>query len=101
MVLNPDVHIKAQSEIDRVMGPLEERLSDSIGRVDLPYVEAVMREVVRWHPPVPLCGFATVDDILSETDVVLCLTVPRTSTEDDVYNGYFIPGNSTAIINIW
>jgi cytochrome P450 len=52
MVLNPDVQKKAQEEIDRVVG--NDRLPNFDDRDSLIYVEAVIREVMRWHPPLPL-----------------------------------------------
>jgi len=27
--------------------------------------------------------------------------VPRMNTDDDIYNGYFIPAGSTIIVNSW
>ena len=46
MVLHPDVYKKAQEEIDRVIGP--ERLPDFEDREQLPYLECVLKEVVRY-----------------------------------------------------
>ena len=51
MVLYPDVQKKAQAEIDRVVG--KDRLPDFTDRNDLPYVDALLRELLRWHPPIP------------------------------------------------
>ena len=55
MALNPEVQKKAQAEIDRVIG---------IGKIptiadasELPYTMAVIKETMRWHPPVPLCKY--------------------------------------------
>lgn len=51
MVLYPDVQIKAQAEIDSVcLG----RLPDFSDFSSLPYVDAVVREALRWHPVVPI-----------------------------------------------
>lgn len=47
MTLNPHIQAKAQEEIDRVIGM--ERLPDFSDRKDLPYVEAVYRETMRWY----------------------------------------------------
>lgn len=52
MVLHPRVQIKAQEEIDRVVGP--SRLPRFEDRSSLPYVEAIYREVLRWNPSGPL-----------------------------------------------
>ena len=56
MTLHPEVQKRAQKEIDDVVGT--DRLPTSTDRDRLPYCEAVMKEVFRWHPVVPLglCG---------------------------------------------
>jgi len=51
MLLHPDVQQQAQEEIDRVIG--SDRLPSLSDRVNLPYVEAIFLEVLRWHPNVP------------------------------------------------
>ncbi len=50
MVLYPDVQSKARREIDTVIG--QGRLPDFSDRGSLPYVDAVVREVLRWVLPV-------------------------------------------------
>jgi cytochrome P450 len=51
MAIYPDVQKKAQDELDTVLGNnTMPRLSD---RLQLPYVEAIVREVNRWHPVAP------------------------------------------------
>ncbi|PPQ69848.1 hypothetical protein CVT25_005489 [Psilocybe cyanescens] len=70
MVSNPDVQRKAQAEIDSILG--SKRLPGYEDRPSMPYVEAIYREVLRWRPPGSI-GF------------------PHSTTEDDVYDGYFIP----------
>ncbi|KAJ3870024.1 cytochrome P450 1 [Lentinula novae-zelandiae] len=52
MCLHPDAQTKGQEEIDRVIG--KDRLPTFEDRRHLPYVEAIYREVMRLHPPVPL-----------------------------------------------
>jgi len=80
MSLSPDVVRKAQGEIDRVIG--NDRLPNSMDRPNLPYVEAVVKEVLRWHPVAPM-------------------GLPHTSTTEDVFEGYLIPKGSMVIANIW
>ncbi|KAG1865798.1 cytochrome P450 [Suillus subalutaceus] len=70
MVLDPEVQAKAQAEIDRVVG--KDRLPNFDDRPALPYLEAVLRETLRWHPVVPF-------------------GIPHATTTSDIYNGYFIP----------
>ena len=57
MVLHPEVQAKAQADIDRVIG--KDRLPDFNDRPALPYVEAVLRETLRWHPVAPF-GASTI-----------------------------------------
>ena len=52
MALYPEVQRKAQAEIDQVVGNL--RLPNFSDQVALPYVQAVLKEVLRWHPVTPL-----------------------------------------------
>lgn len=52
MTLYPEVQRKAQAEIDRVIG--NSRLPDYSDQEELPYVDAVLKEVLRWHPVTPL-----------------------------------------------
>jgi len=52
MVLYPEVQAKAQADIDRVIG--KDRLPDFDDRPALPYLDAILRETLRWHPTVPL-----------------------------------------------
>lgn len=80
MVLYPEVQAKAQEEIDRVVGA--DRLPGIVDRPSLPYVEAVFKETLRWHPVAPL-------------------GVPHRVTKEDHYDGYVIPAGSTIVANIW
>lgn len=52
MALNPDVQRRAQTEIDSVIG--NERMPAISDRVNLPFVSAVIKETMRWHPILPL-----------------------------------------------
>ncbi|KAF9443998.1 cytochrome P450 [Macrolepiota fuliginosa MF-IS2] len=78
MCLYPEVQNKAQEELDRVVGG---RLPGFSDRDSLPYVNAVIKECVRWQPAVPL--------------------IPHTSSEDDEYDGYFIPKGTMVIGSAW
>ncbi|KAG0708656.1 cytochrome P450 [Suillus ampliporus] len=78
MVLNPEVQVKAQAEIDRVVG--KDRLPDFDDRPALPYLEAIMRETLRWHPVAPF-------------------GVPHATTTSDIYKGYFIPKDVVVFAN--
>ncbi|KAM5350245.1 hypothetical protein ACJ41O_006750 [Fusarium nematophilum] len=52
MALFPEIQKKAQEEIDRVIG--SDRLPTLSDRLDLPYIEATVNEVLRWHPVAPM-----------------------------------------------
>lgn len=59
MVLFPEAQRKAQAEIDTVIG--SDRLPTPDDRKDLPYVEALVKEVFRFNPVAPLGSSDTVD----------------------------------------
>jgi Cytochrome P450 len=54
MLLYPDVQKQAQDEIDSVIG--RDRLPTFEDRPKLPFVDAVCKEALRWHPLVPVGG---------------------------------------------
>uniref|UniRef100_A0A0W0F0L2 Cytochrome P450 n=1 Tax=Moniliophthora roreri TaxID=221103 RepID=A0A0W0F0L2_MONRR len=80
MTLHPTVQKKAQQEIESVLG--KNRLPTFEDRVNLPYVEVVYRETLRWSPIVPLA-------------------IPHCTVADDVVDGYFLPKGTTVIGNVW
>ncbi|ESK82650.1 cytochrome p450 [Moniliophthora roreri MCA 2997] len=74
MSLYPNVQKRAQAEIDEVVG--QDRLPNIGDRDDLPYTNALVKEIVRWAPPAPL-------------------GLPHRVTTDDEYMGYRIPEGAT------
>ncbi|KAH7103312.1 cytochrome P450 [Auriculariales sp. MPI-PUGE-AT-0066] len=80
MTAFPDAQVKAQAEIDLVLGP--DALPTWTDAQRLPYVKALVKEVLRWAPVGPK-GF------------------PHVSTEDIYYQGYFIPKGTISIPNLW
>ena len=54
MALYPEVQKKAQAEIDTVVG--RNHLPDFQDRTSLPYVNAVVKESMRWNLVLPLGG---------------------------------------------
>lgn len=52
MVLNPAIQVAAQKEIDEVVGP--DRLPDFSDYENLPYVQAIVLESLRWFTPLPI-----------------------------------------------
>jgi len=80
MAMNQDIQKKAQLEIDSIIGT--DRLPTIADAPQLPYTMAVIKETMRWHPSVPI-------------------SVPRQTSEDDVFRGYHIPKNTMVIPNVW
>lgn len=80
MALNPHVVKKAQEELDRVVG--NERLPDLSDWESLPYISALMKELLRWTCPTPL-------------------SLPKLATKDDIYNGCLIPAGAIIFENVW
>ncbi len=55
MLMNPDVQAKAYSELEKVLGPGDlPRFSDE---PSLPYITAIVREVLRHNPVTPLGAY--------------------------------------------
>ena len=52
MLQHPEVQERAQAEIDAVVGT--NRLPDFGDRPNLPYVEAILMEILRMYPVAPL-----------------------------------------------
>lgn len=98
MTMHPGVVHLAQKELDEVLGG--ERLPDFSDKPRLPFVSAIMKEVLRWAPPTPLC---TVLPLLFLYR--LCWNffsaTPHRLMEDDVYEGWFIPAGATIFDNAW
>ncbi|KAJ3547606.1 hypothetical protein NM688_g5385 [Phlebia brevispora] len=80
MTLYPDVQRKAQEEIDKVVGT--DRLPTSADRDALPYVDALVTEVLRWITIAPIGA-------------------PHCVAEDDEHAGYHIPKGAKILPNIW
>jgi cytochrome P450 len=97
MVLFPDVQRKAHEEIVSVIGT--SRLPCARDRPLLPYVNAVLKETFRWHPPAPLgifCHF--IHSILYSVDYP---GGPHEISQDEVLDGHFIRKGSICLGNIW
>jgi len=51
MTISPEIQRNAQAEIDAVVGT--ERLPALSDRENLPYIEALIKELLRYQPPLP------------------------------------------------
>lgn len=80
MLVNPDAQRRAQEEIDQLTG--RTRLPIASDRSSLPFVDAIVKETLRWGPVGPM-------------------NLPHTSTEDDIWNGHLIPKDAIIMANIW
>jgi cytochrome P450 len=80
LLCNPEALSKAKLELKQVIGeghPVEE---SDISR--LPYLQAILKETLRLHPPTPLL-------------------LPRKADADVEINGYIIPMGAQVLVNAW
>ncbi|GJE97944.1 cytochrome P450 [Phanerochaete sordida] len=80
MLKYPHVQVKGQEHIDHVVG--RERLPDFSDREALPYITAIVQEVLRWI-------------------VISPLAVPHRLTVDDEYEGCHFRAGSLFVGNAW
>jgi len=80
LALYPEVQRKAQAEVDAVLG--SHQLPKFSDHDSLPYVAALVKEIHRWKPIVPLA-------------------LPHKAMQDDTYDGYHIPKGASIIANSW
>ncbi|KAG7439041.1 cytochrome P450 [Guyanagaster necrorhizus] len=76
-LLYPEVQAKAQAELDAVVGH-GTRLPNFDDRPQLPYIDAIVLEAMRWNSVVPL-------------------GVAHRTMKEDVYRGYYIPAGTFQI----
>ncbi|KAL5814915.1 hypothetical protein ACOSQ4_025556 [Xanthoceras sorbifolium] len=80
LIMNPKVMEKAQAEVRGVVGQRRIVLESDLPQ--LHYMKAVIKEIFRFHPPVPVL-------------------VPRESMEEITIDGYNIPAKTRFFINAW
>lgn len=97
MVLHPDVQRRAQSELDTVLS--HDRLPTFDDRPSLPFIDAVVLEVLRWNVVTPL-GITSHFPVLRQV-AHKHLGFPHMVIEEDEYLGYRIPKGSTVFGNMW
>ncbi|RLN33760.1 cytochrome P450 78A5-like [Panicum miliaceum] len=81
MVLHPDIQAKAQAELDAVVG--RGRGVADADVASLPYIQCIVKETLRMHPPGPLLSWA------------------RLSIHDAHVGGHLVPAGTTAMVNMW
>ncbi|KAF8729783.1 cytochrome P450 family, partial [Rhizoctonia solani] len=80
MVLHPDVQLRAQQELDTILGQVT--LPTIKDQERLPYIRNVVEEVLRMYPVVPL-------------------GLPHVCFKDDIYRGYHIEKETIVMGNVW
>lgn len=80
LLRNPKILAQAQKELDSVVG--QERLVTDTDLTHLPYLQAIIKETFRLHPSTPL-------------------SLPRMAARSCEINGYYIPKDSTLLVNVW
>jgi cytochrome P450 len=82
LIRNPMVMKRAQTELETVVGT--NRIVEEADLYKLPYLQAVVKEILRLHPPGPLL-------------------LPHSSLDEvcQVAGGYDIPPRTKILVNIW
>lgn len=81
LVLHPDVQAKVHAELDEVVGGSRAVTEADVAAMG--YLTAVVKEVLRLHPPGPLLSWA------------------RLAITDTTVDGYHVPAGTTAMVNMW
>lgn len=81
IVLHQDIQTKVQNEIDTWVG--RDRHVEDSDIPNLPYLQAIVKEVLRMHPPGPLLSWA------------------RLAVHDVHVDKVFVPAGTTAMVNMW
>ncbi|KAK4479417.1 hypothetical protein RD792_014931 [Penstemon davidsonii] len=82
MILHPEIQSKAQNEIDTLIGNTNRNVVDS-DLPNLPYLQAIVKETLRLHPPGPLLSWA------------------RLAIHDTHVGPHSVPAGTTAMVNMW
>ncbi|KAJ7951501.1 Cytochrome P450 [Quillaja saponaria] len=80
LLKNPEILNKATEELDRVIG--KERWVEEKDIVNLPYINAIVKETMRLHPVAPMLA-------------------PRLSLKDCNVAGYDIPKGTRILVHVW
>ncbi|PAV19459.1 cytochrome P450 [Pyrrhoderma noxium] len=79
MARHPDIQKRAQDEVDTIIG--ENRIPNATDRPFLPYINCIIKELLRFNPVVPL--------------------VVHSPEKDDFFSGYLIPKGTWIMANVW
>jgi cytochrome P450 len=95
----PQWQERLQEEVDRVVGA--DRLPDFEDSPNLPLTRAIIKEVMRvW--PVTAGGNSKLPSFhLRSIWLTVCIGFPHLLTQDDSFEGYFIPRGANVHANTW
>lgn len=82
MAMHPTVQVKAQAELDALLGAKPTRLPTFADRAQLPYISLIVEEAQRWHPVAPM-------------------GLPHRTDKEDSVAGYRIPKDALLLPAIW
>ncbi|OIS99477.1 PREDICTED: cytochrome P450 76A1-like [Nicotiana attenuata] len=80
LLRNPEAMAKVKAEISEVVGP--NRKFEECDIDNLSYMQAVLKESLRLHPPLPFL-------------------IPRRATQDTKFMGYDVPKGTQLLVNAW
>ena len=83
MAYFPEVQKKAQAELDAVVGHDRSPNWEDLDTDSLPYITAIVKEVLRWRTVTILAG------------------IPHANTKDFEYQGYHFPAGTNVTGNMW
>ncbi|KAF7330077.1 Cytochrome P450 [Mycena kentingensis (nom. inval.)] len=105
MLAYPEVQHRTYAEISRFLQTQEEgeelifRLPRPEDELGLPYIGAVVKEVLRWRNITPLGSPRPRCD--SPAEGLTRPAIPHCVSEEDVYRGYRIPKGAVVLGNVW
>ncbi|KAF3646647.1 Geraniol 8-hydroxylase [Capsicum annuum] len=76
----PEIMKKAQAELEEIIG--KEKLIEEVDVSRLSYLQCIIKETLRMHPPAPLL-------------------IPRRMDQDIKLCDYIIPSGSQVLVNVW
>ncbi|KAJ9695704.1 hypothetical protein PVL29_010936 [Vitis rotundifolia] len=79
LINHPNMMDKARQEIDSMVG--KDRLVEEFDIVNLPYLQAIVKETLRLHPAGPL--------------------IVRESSKECTVGGYDVPAKTLVFVNVW
>ncbi|KAM1079864.1 hypothetical protein TB2_014229 [Malus domestica] len=80
LLCNPATLVEAKAELNRVIGPSRKIEESDID--NLPYLQGIIKETLRLHPPIPFL-------------------VPRKAMHDTSFMGYFVPKDTQVFVNAY